>query len=104
MEDLAAFTADRLRAQGGEFVAPVGLVESPVSNPEPAQSVHAPIEMAFGRDTTDDQMRMGKIRRKKRFGNLNGCVAGLDDLLRKRKICPQEEVDVGEVVLGEFHG
>jgi hypothetical protein len=36
--------------------------------------------------------------------NLNGCVAGLDDLLRNREIVPHEEIDVRCVVLREFHG
>jgi hypothetical protein len=46
-EDLTALAADRLRADGGEFVGPVRLVECPVRNAESTQAVHAPEKLAF---------------------------------------------------------
>jgi hypothetical protein len=64
-EDPAALTADGLGADGGEFVAPVGLMENTVRNPEPAQSVHALEELAFAWDGADDQVGMRQFSREK---------------------------------------
>src|SRR5262249_52887837 len=36
--------------------------------------------------------------------NLNGCVTGLDDLLRNGEVFPHEEVNVRRGGLREFHG
>ncbi len=47
LEQLAALTEDWLRADGGEFVAPVRLVKSTVCNPASAQSFHALEKLAF---------------------------------------------------------
>src|SRR5262245_49998655 len=57
-EDLAALAADRLRAEGGEFMAPVRLVEGTVRNPEPAQPVHALEKLALAWYGADDQVGM----------------------------------------------
>jgi hypothetical protein len=103
-EDLAALAADRLRAKGGEFVAPVRLVEGTARNPASAQSVQAPEKLAFAWDGADDQVGMRQVSGKKRLCNLDGCVAGLDDLLGNRKVVPDEEVNVWWLALREFHG
>ena len=103
-EDLAALAPDWLRAEGGEFVIPVRLAKGVERNPEPAQPVHALDKLAFACDGADDQVRMRQVSGKKRFRNLDGCVAGLDDLLRSGEVVPHEQIDVGCVVLREFHG
>jgi hypothetical protein len=58
LEDPAALAVDRLRADGGEFVAQVRLVERTVGNPESAQSVDALEKLALASDGADDEMRM----------------------------------------------
>lgn len=103
-EDLAVLTPNRLGADGGEFVISVRLVEGSVGNPAPAQSLGALEKLAFTWDATDDEMRMSQFSGQKGFRHLDGCVAGLDDLLRKRQVIPDEEVDVRRVVLRECHG
>jgi hypothetical protein len=60
--------------------------------------------VALAGDGADDQVGMRQVSGKERFGNLDGCVAGLDDLLRKREVVPHEEVNVRRVALREFHG
>lgn len=57
-EDVAALPANRLRADGREFVAPVRLVESTVCNPQSTQSIQAPKELTFAGDGADDNMGM----------------------------------------------
>jgi hypothetical protein len=58
LQDVATLAADRLRAKGCEFVAPVRLVERTVRNPESAQAVDALEELAFAGDGTDDDVGM----------------------------------------------
>src|SRR5262245_44827603 len=58
-EDLAALAVDRLRTDGGEFVAPVRLVKGTAGNPEPVQSVKTLEKRTFVRDGADDQVGMG---------------------------------------------
>jgi hypothetical protein len=53
-EDAAAFAADRLSADGGEFVASIRLTECTERNPKPAQSVHTLEKLAFAWDSADD--------------------------------------------------
>jgi hypothetical protein len=88
---LAALAANRLRADGGEFVAPVWLVEGTVCNSEAAQSVLTLEKLALAWNGANDQVRMRQVGGKKRFCNLDGCVAGLDDLLRNGQVIPHEE-------------
>ena len=57
-EDLAALTADRLGAEGGEFAAPVRLVKGTECNLESAQSVPALEKLAFAGNSADDQVGM----------------------------------------------
>jgi hypothetical protein len=57
-EDLTAFAANRLGAEGGEFVAPVRLVEGSVRNPQAPQAVDTLKKLAFVWDGADDDMRM----------------------------------------------
>jgi hypothetical protein len=102
-EDSAALAADRLGAEGGEFAAPVRLVKGSVGNPAPAQSVNALEKLAFAWDSADDQVGMRQVSGKKSLCNLDGCMAGLDDLLRNREVSPHEEVDIRRMVLREFH-
>src|SRR5262249_49241221 len=98
-EDAAALAADRLRAESGEFVAAVGLAESAAGDPNPAQAVKTLEQTALVGNGTDNQVRMRQVGGKKRLCNLDGCVAGLDDLLRKGKIVPHEEVHIRREVL-----
>ena len=79
-------------------------MERPVRNPEAAQSVDALEKLAFAWNGADYQMGMRQVGGKKRFCNLDGCVAGLDDLLGKGKVFANEDVQVRRMVLGEFHG
>jgi hypothetical protein len=103
-EELSALTADRLRADGGQFTGPIWLVKGTVRYTKPAQPFHALEKLSLACDGTDDQVRMRQVSGKKRSCNLDGCVAGLHDLLRKREIVPHEEIDVGRLVLCEIHG
>jgi hypothetical protein len=103
-EETAALAPDRFGAEGGEFAPPVRLVERTVRNPEPAQAVDALPKPALVRHGADDQVGMREVSGEKRFANLDGGVAGLDDLLRNREVVPYEEIDIGGAVLGEFHG
>jgi hypothetical protein len=57
-EDLASFSADRLRADGGEFVASVRFIEGTARNPFSAQAVDALEEVAFVGQGADNQMRV----------------------------------------------
>ena len=104
LEELAALAPDRLRADGGEFVAPVRLVEGPVGNPQAAQPVQALEKLAFAGDGADNHVGMSQVSGQKGFGNLDGCVAGLDNLLGNREVVPHEEVKVRRVALRELHG
>jgi hypothetical protein len=49
-------------------------------------------------------VRVRQVGGKKGFRNLDGCVAGLDDLLRNGQVAPHEEVNIRRVVLREWHG
>ena len=55
---MAALTANRLRADGGEFVASVWLVEGTVCNSEAAQSVLTLEKLALAWNGANDQVRM----------------------------------------------
>jgi hypothetical protein len=57
-EELTALAADRLRGDGGKFVAPVRLVESTVRNPQSDKAVHTPEKLTFARDGADNDMGM----------------------------------------------
>ena len=103
-EDPAALAPDRLRTDGGEFAAPVGLVECPVRNPVAAQTVNERKELSLAGDGADDQVGVREVGREEGFRNLKGCVAGLDDLLGKGEVVPHEEVDVRQLALREGHG
>jgi len=58
LKEVATLAADRLSAEGGEFVAPVRLVERTECNPESAQAVDALEELAFAGDGTGDEVGM----------------------------------------------
>lgn len=53
-EDAAALSANRLGADGREFVAPVWLVESTVGDTESAQAAKALKKLAFAGNSTND--------------------------------------------------
>src|SRR5579884_871369 len=104
LEDLPACGRDRLGTDRGEFVVAVKFVEGAIRNPEPAQAIHALEKLAFAGNGADHQMRVRLVAGEKGFCNLDGCVTGLDDLLRKGEIVPDEEVDVRRLALRELHG
>jgi hypothetical protein len=103
-EDVTVLAADRLRRDGGQFVIAVGFVEGSMANFEPEQVFDTAKKFTFVGDAADDQMRMRELGWKKRSRNLEDCVARLDGLLRNGEIRPDEDVDIRDVVLGEFHG
>jgi hypothetical protein len=103
-EELAALAVDRLSADRSQLVGSVRLLEGSVCDPQAAQSVHTLTQLSLSRNGANDQVGMRQIGWKKRGGNLDGCVAGLDGLLGNGEIIPYDEVNIGRVVLGEVHG
>jgi hypothetical protein len=83
---------NRRGANRGELVVAVGFAKGAVVDAEPAQSLNALEKLAFVRDAEDDQMRVRGLGWQKGSGNFNGGVARLNDLLRERKVRPDEEI------------
>jgi hypothetical protein len=102
-EDSAALSANRLRADSREFVAPIRLIEGTAGDPQAAKALKALKQLALVGDGANHKVRMRDFNGKKRSCHFNGCVAGLDDLLRNREIVPHEEIDIRRVVLCELH-
>ena len=92
----ALVTAQEPGTEGGQLAAQIGLVERPESNLQPYEARENIQQFDFGASAAEDEMRMLFVRRDERVaGGLDGRVAGLNRLLRERKIGPDKDVNVG---------
>ena len=86
------------RAEGGQLTAQIGLVERPESNVQLHEARENIQQFDSGGSAAEDEMRMLAGRRNESAaGGLDGRMAGLDGLLRERKISANEDVNVSEL-------
>jgi hypothetical protein len=104
LEELAAGALNRRGANRGQLVVAVGFAKGSMIDAESAQSVNTLEKLAFVRDAEHDEMGMRGLGWQKGPGNFNGGVARLNDLLRERKVRPDEEIQIRWFALQESHG
>jgi hypothetical protein len=104
-EELPLLASDRPGGDCGEFVLPVRLVKCSMRDIVTAKTIQTMKKPSFIGDANDDEVWVRTIGKKKRFADFENGVASLDDLLRKRQVGPDKDVDVlsGDA-LCEFHG
>ena len=93
-EQAARAPEDRLGRQRGQFVAPVGLDEGVAADAVTFEVIEGLSEGALIAHFADDDVRVFLIRGQERAGRLGDGVAGLNDLLGRRKILADQDIHI----------
>ena len=95
---------ERLRRDGGKLIAEIRFKERTKADAGPTQTVADAPKTLLVADAANDQMRMLGIERKKSARRFETGVTGLNDLLWRGEIAPDEDVHVGRrIYLQELH-
>lgn len=98
-------TEDWPGGDSGQFIVAVGFMEGTMGHAEPAQPIHAVVQVFLASETADDEMRMDERIGKEMACHFDGRVAGLDYLMGMRQVFANEEVHIRSfVVLEKRHG
>ena len=97
-KETAAGTLNRFGSEGRELVAQVGLVKWLARYSKNLQPRQYMTERLLIGDADQDQVRMCRSGRQKSACDFDARISGLNGLLRRRKILPDENVDVRNVL------
>jgi hypothetical protein len=93
-KETATVTGDRLRGNGRQLIAKIGLIERPADDCERMQTRERGMQRELGRNADQHQVRMSRSGRQQRACNFNARMSGLNGLLRRGEILTNENINV----------
>lgn len=97
-ENTATVTGNRLRGDGRELIAQIGLVKRPADNRQRVQTRSDAVQRLLGRNSDQHEVRMSRSGRQQSACNVDTRMSGLNGLLRRREILTNENIHMRKVL------